>query len=391
MNKQFLVILGVLVVMLGGGALVVFKQGESARPAVTSQLGQPLLKGLKASEVASISIREPRQSLTLAKKDGRWTIAEKNGFAADLDRVTDLVVKAIELKAGQVEPIGEKDRARLTLAEPGKGEGADKKDGVAVAVTFKAADGKILAELLVGKKYFKKEPEGDASKAQGDGRFVMLPSDPRQVYTVAEPLRQATADSGQWVSKEGFGVERVKSLEVKPAEGADGYRIERATDGIDWKLDRAAVGQSAGQKLDVSRANAASYSLNKLEIEDLAAADAETGLDKPTLITATTFDGLTYTLRVGKTDKDKTFVKVEVDGAAKRESTPPKDEKPEAREKREKAFDEELKKLEERVAREKTLKDYVLVVSSKKLGDTLKKRGELLEQKKPDDKAAAKK
>ncbi|CAM9974223.1 unnamed protein product, partial [Phaeothamnion confervicola] len=100
MNKQFLVILGVLVVVVGGGALLVFKQDESARPAVVSQLGQPLLKGLKASEVASISIREPKQSLTLAKKDGRWTIAEKSGFAADLDRVTDLVVKAIELKAG---------------------------------------------------------------------------------------------------------------------------------------------------------------------------------------------------------------------------------------------------------------------------------------------------
>lgn len=372
MNKQFVAILAVLVVMLGGGALLVFKQGESAKPAVSSQLGQPLLRGLKASDIASISIREPKQSLTLARKDGRWTIAEKNGFAADLDKVTDLVVKSIELKAGQVEPIGEKDRARLVLA--------DKGEGVATFVTFKAADGKILGELLVGKKYFKKEPEGDASKAQGDGRFVMLPADPKQVYIVSDPLRQATADSGQWVSKEGLAIEKVKVLEVKPAEGADGYRIERVTDGIDWKLDRAAP----GQKLDVSRANAASYSLNKLEIEDLAAADADTGLDKATVVTASTFDGLTYTLRIGRTDKDKTFVKAEVEGTPKRESTPAKDETPEAKDKREKAFAEELKKLEERVAREKTLKDYVLVVSAKKLSDTLKKRADLLEQKKPE-------
>jgi len=381
MNKQFLIILAVLVVMLGGGALVVFKQGESAKPAVVAQLGQPLLKGLKASDIASISIREPKQSLTLAKKDNRWTIAEKNGYAADLDRVTDLVVKAIELKAGQVEPIGEKDRARLMLAEPGKGEGAG------TAVTFKAADGKILAELLVGKKYFKKEPEGDSSKAIGDGRFVMLPSDPKQVYTVSDPLRQATAESSQWVSKEGLAIEKVKVLEVKPAESSDGYRIERVTDGIDWKLDRA----TAGQKLDVSRANAASYSLNKLEIEDLAAADADTGLDKATVVTAVTFDGLTYTLRIGRTDKDKTFVKAEVEGAPRREpGAAPKDEKPEAKEKREKAFADELKNLEERVAREKALKDYVLVVSAKKLADTLKKRGDLLEQKKPEGNPAAK-
>ena len=381
MNKQFLAILGVLVIVMGGAALLVFRQGAADKPAVTAQLGQPLLRGLKASEVASIAIREPKASLTLAKKDNRWTVAEKNGFSADLDKVTDLVVKAIELKAGQVEPIGEKDRARLNLAEPGKDEGA------ATSITFKAADGKILAQLLVGKKYFKKEPEGDASKAQGDGRFVMLASDPQQVYTVSDPLRLATASSGDWISKEGVAIERVKSLEVKPADGTDGYRIERVTDGIDWKLDRAAP----GQKLDVSRANAASYSLSRIDIEDLAAPDANTGLDKPTTLTATTFDGLTYTLRIGNIEKDKAFVKVEVEGAPVRESTPPKDEKAEDKEKREKAFADETKKLDERIAREKTLKDYVLVVSAKKLADTLRKRGDLIEQKKPEGKPAAKK
>jgi len=381
MNKQFVAILGVLLVVMGGAALLVFQRGESAKPAVSAQLGQPLLKGLKASEVSTIVIREPKSTLTLAKKDNRWTIAEKNGFAADLDKVTDLVVKAIELKAGQVEPIGEKDRARLNLAEPGK-------EGAGTAITYKAADGKILAELLVGKKYFKKEPEGDASKAQGDGRFVMLPADPKQVYIVADPLRTASAASGDWISKDGVAIERVKSLEVKPAEGKDGYRIERVTDGIDWKLDGAAK----DQKLDVSRANAASYSLSKIEIEDLAAPEAATGLDKPTVVTATTFDGLTYTLQLGNVEKDRMFVKVDVEGTPVREATPPKaDEKAEDKAKREKSQADEKKKLEERVAREKTLKDFVLVVSAKKFSDTLKKRADLLEQKKPEAKPPAKK
>jgi hypothetical protein len=379
MNKQLLAILGVILVVMGGAALLVHKQGTGEKPAATAQLGQPLLKGLKASDIGIITIREPKGTLTLAKKDNRWTITEKNGFPADLDKVTDLVVKSIELKAGQVEPVGEKDRARLNLAEPGKGEGA------ATAITYKAADGKILGELLVGKKYFKKEPEGDASKAQGDGRFVMLPSDPKQVYIVSDPLRVATTNTGEWISKEGFAIERVKSLEVKPAQG-EGYRISRDTDGIDWHLDRAA----AGQKLDVSRANAASYSLNKLEIEDIAAADAQTGLDKPTVVTATTFDGLTYTMLVGNAEKDKTFVKIDVEGTPVRESTARKDEKPEDKDKREKAAADEAKKLQERVAREKTLKDFIFVVASKKLADTLKPRSELLE-KKPEQKPPARK
>ncbi len=375
MNKQFLAVLGVLLVVIGGAALLVFRQGETAKPAVTSQLGQPLLKGLRASEVANIAITEPKQVLTLAKKDNRWVIVEKNGFPADLDKVTDLVVKSIELKAGQVEPVNEKDRARLNLAEPGK-------EGGATLLTFKAADGKTLAELLVGKKYFKKEPEGDSSKAQGDGRFVMLPADPKQVYIVSDPLRLATASTSEWISKEGVAIEKVRVLEVKPADGSESYKIERVTDGIEWKLDRANVGATAAQKLDVSRANAASYSLNKLEIEDLAAPDADTGLDKPTTIVATTFDELTYTLLIGKSEKDKTYIKVDVSGTPKRQpAAPGKDEKPEDKEKREKAAVEEVKKLEERVAREKTLKDYVLVVQTRKLADTLRKRADLLEKK----------
>lgn len=374
MNKTFLAILGVILVVMGGSALLVFEQNKSAEPATSAQLGQPLLKGLKASEIATIAIREPKQTLTLAKKDGRWTIAEKNGFPADLDRITDLVVKAIELKTGQIEPIGEKDRPRLLLANADAGEGAG------TALTFKAADGKILAELLVGKKYFKKEPEGDTAKMRGDGRFVLLPADPKQVYLVADPLQLASAASADWISKEGFAIERVKSLEVKPAEGNEGYRIERSTDGVDWKLDRA----TAGQKLDISSANATSYSLHKVEIEDLAAPDADTGLDKPVAtIVATTFDGLTYTLAVGGTDKDRTFVRVAVEGKPSRESTPGKDEKPADKEKREKAYAEEMKKLEARIAREAALKDTVLVISSKKIADTLKKRSDLLEKKKP--------
>lgn len=372
MNKTFLAILGVILVIMGGSALLVFEQNQSSEPATSAQLGQPLLKGLKASEIATIAIREPKQTLTLAKKDGRWTIAERNGFPADLDRITDLVVKAIELKAGQIEPIGEKDRPRLLLADSGAAAGT--------ALTFKAADGRILAELLVGKKYFKKEPEGDTAKMRGDGRFVLLPADPKQVFLVADPLQLASAASADWIAKEGFAIERVKSLEVKPAEGNEGYRIERSTDGVDWKLDRAA----AGQKLDTSSANAASYSLHKVEIEDLAAPDADTGMDKPAAtIVATTFDGLTYTLTVGRTEKDRTFVRVGVEGKPSRESAPGKDEKPADGEKREKAFAEEMKKLEARLAREAALKDTVLVISAKKLADTLKKRSELLEKKKP--------
>lgn len=376
MNKRVVAILAALVLLLGGTALFMYQRDQESRPAAGPRYGQALLPDLKASEIARIVIREPSATLTLVKKETGWTIEEQKGYPADLDKVTELVVKTIELKVGQAEPIGDKDRARLNLLEPGKGA----QDGQATELAFKAGDGKMLAELLLGKKYFKSEPQGDPAKAIGDGRFVMLRQDTKQVYLVSEPFRLARAVSAEWFGKEGFAIERIKSLEVSLAEG-DGYRIERATDGPDWKL-------ASSGKLDNTRANSAAYGLNKVDIDDLAASDKpeDNGLDKPSLVKVTTFDGLSYTLRVGRLNKERYPLRIEVAGTPKREFEERKDEKPEDKIARKKSFDEEMKRLADRVEREKGFKDFTLLIGKSKLVEVLKKKSELLQQ----SKAAAK-
>ena len=60
-------------------------------------------------------------------------IAERGDFPADTGKVREFVLKAIGLKIGQSEPLGEKDRARLNL------------DASGTKVEFKAADGKNSA------------------------------------------------------------------------------------------------------------------------------------------------------------------------------------------------------------------------------------------------------
>jgi hypothetical protein len=158
-------------------------------------------------------------------------------------------------------------------------------------------------------------------------------------------------------------VEKVKTLEVRPASGSP-WRIERAKDDAAWKL----AGIKPGEKLDISRANAASYSLSLLELTDVAPDDAkDTGLDKPTLVNATTLDGLTYEIKVGSLAGDNYYVRFSSSGSAPEEAKGPDEER--------------LKKLRERLPREKLLSDYVLLIPKSKLDDTLKPRAELLEKK----------
>ena len=388
MSRNALIVLLLLALGLGGGALYVLRDSASAPGSAGSQgataptaPGAALLPQLKAAEVARITIREPKATLTLEKKNERWVITERGGYPADLDKVTELVVKAIELKVGQSETIGEKDRVRMQLAAPAATEGA------ATSVVFAGADAKPLAELWLGKKYFKSPPD-DPAKALGDGRFVMLPSDPARVIIVSEPLKQATAEAKEWIARDGIAIENPKSIEVT---GADtNYKLSRAILDTPWQLD------GKGGTLDAARAGAAANALARLEIEDVAAAGADTGLDKGHEVAVSTYDGLDYRLKVGRLEGTRYFVQVAVEGDAKRiaPSAPPNDT-PENKEKRDKAFAEETKRLTDRIAREKALAPFVVMMAKAKFDDLLKKREALLAPEKKDanqvTKAAAKK
>jgi hypothetical protein len=345
MNARFAVILVVLLVVLGGGALLYQHQERSRRPDNVATLGRALLKDLKAADVSAIRIVEPKATLTVQQKNDRWVIAERGDFPADVAKVREFMVQALALKVGQSEPIGDKDRARLNLDDSG------------TQVEFAGAEGKPLAKLIVGKKYFKREVD-NPEKARADGRFVALPAEPKVAYIVSDPLNQASTRSSDWIDKSSFQVEKVKSLEVRYPDGG-GYRIERAGDNADWRL----AGAKPGEKLDVGRANAASYSLSMLELADVA--PKGTTLEQPVSIQASTLDGLAYSIRVGKQQGDNYPVTFSSSG------TPRKDDKDAER----------LKKLEERLPREKMLSDYVLLIPKSKLDDTLKKRADLLEKK----------
>jgi len=351
MNARVVGVLLVLLVALGGGALLVQQQSGSRKPEDAASLGQPLLKGLQAADIASIAIRQPKATLTLARKGERWTLAERGGFPADFDKVRDFVLKAISVKIGQAESIGGKDRARLNLDESG------------TAVEFLGADGKPLARLTAGKKYFKAAPE-NPDKAIGDGRYVALPGDEKRVYVIADPLAQASTKSADWISKAGIGAEKVKSLEVRYPDGA-AWKVERGGDNADWKL----AGARGDEKLEATKANAASYTFGQIELADVAAKDArpeDTGLDKPITVTAVTLDALTYTLKLGKLEGDNYYANIAVTGEPKPEG---------------KDAEERLKKLNERVAREKALADYTVLIPKSRLDDILKKRAELLAKK----------
>src|SRR5262249_49363326 len=145
------------------------------------------------------------------------------------------------------------------------------------------------------------------------------------VVIVSDPLAQASAKSTDWIDRSSFEVEKVKSLGLRYPDGS-GWRIERSGDNADWKLD----GAKPGEKLDTSRANAATYSLGLLELTDVAPRDAKqdenmTGLDAPVLLDAETLDGLRYQIKVGKLLGDSYYVAFQSSGELVKDTGDDKD------------------------------------------------------------------
>ena len=206
MSARGLAVLVILLAILVGAALVYQHQQAAERPPNAALLGKPLLKDLRAADVAAIKISGPKSVLTVQRKEEGWVIAERDGFPADVAKVRDFVIKMIELKVGQSAPLGEKDRARLNLDDSG------------TRVELDAQDGKPLARLVVGKKYFKREVD-NPDKAPADGRFVALPAEAGTAYIVSDPLTQASTRSADWIDRTAFQVEKVKTLEVRFADG----------------------------------------------------------------------------------------------------------------------------------------------------------------------------
>lgn len=350
MNARLAAILVLLLAMLGGGAVLVYQQQHAREPSNVATLGQPLLKGLAAPDIAAIRIAGPKAIITLAHKGKDWVIDERGGFPADFDKVRAFVLEALELKIGQSEPISAQDRARLDLLEPDKGEGAG------TLVEFRAAGGKPLARLLIGKEYFKRVP-ADPATAAADGRFVLRPADPGTVDVVSDPLAQAVARSAAWIDKSGISAQNLKTLEVRLA-GEKPWKIERANEKTAWTL----AGAQAGEKLEVTKANAATYSLSLLELADVAppgTSAQSAGFDRPTpTIVATTLDGLSYDFTVGRLEGQNYYLRFTREGESRNKKDAP------------------------RLARERALVPYTLLVAKAKLDDTLKKRSELLQKKK---------
>ena len=391
-KKQFLLVLGVLVALLAAGGGLLWSERSDWKTSDT-KAGQRLIPDLKASDVAELVISAAGERLTLKKGEAGWGIVERNGFPANVERIGELLLKLVEMKVVQTDAAADSQRARLGLQEPGADVGKAEADTNVPGTVLELKDGagKSLARLLLGKK-LSKSVEGPAgARQEAAGRYLLAGNAESgkvlNVIVVSDPLAQVEVAAEQWVAKELIRVERAKSIVATGPDGRQRFALSRENDDAEWKL-------AGGEKGDSSKIIDVTSGMISMNLTDVVTGDkgnpsAENGLDKPVVIKADTLDGISYVLRLGaKSGEDKIYARVSVSGeiAQNIPRTPPKDEKAEDKDKNDQSWIEHRKREAARVAREKKLEGWTLLLSRNAVEALLRERSQFLPAKKTDDK-----
>jgi hypothetical protein len=372
-RSQFLVVLAALAVLVAAAAGVILSE-RSAWTSADSRAGQKAIAGLKISEVAEIAIRDSSGELHLQRGQQGWSVHERADFPADTDRVAAVLVRLAEMKVVQSEPLIESQRARLELVEP-----KDKAQGAGTAVELKDAKGGLLGRLLLGKKITKGSTMASLGRPEADatGRYLVAGGDDKTVLAVGDPLNEAEAKAQDWLVKDLLRVEGSKTISSSK-DGKLRWTVTRDTESADWKF------AGSRERPDLQKATDLASSLGWVNLVDVVAdpAKTDTGLDHAVVIKVETFDGLKYTLSVGRQAETNYYVRVAVAGEPPKTRSPSKNEKAEDRAKNDKEFEERRKKLLEKVEREKKLEPWTYLVTKTSLDPLLRDRQQLMPEKK---------
>ena len=384
MNKKQVLLLAIVAIVLGAVGLRVYKRESASWTASPTGTNNLLYPNLDVNSVQKIIITENTNKITLFKDD-IWKVEDRYGYPANFTEISDLVRKIADLKPIQQVKVGPSLLPRLELTPPGSGTNS----GTLIQLQDKS--GKELAQLLLGKKHLRKSGE-DSPFDSGwpNGRFVMqgtniLNTPSKSAWVVSETFSMAEARPENWLNKDFFKVENIKSISVTPTNHAAAWKVSRDKLFDDLKM----VNTQPNEEIDKTKVSSLSSVFSYPSFNDVLKPDTDnelTGLNNPWKIEIETFDDFKYNILIGKQAKDDNFyLRLTVDANIPSERIKKEDEKPEDKERLDKEFKEKTAKLKEKLEKEKQLQNWIYIVSKWTVDPVMKERSHFMAEKKPEN------
>ncbi len=379
MNKKNLLILIVAAVVIGGVSISLLKKDKSSWSS-GDDIGSKVIADFPLNDVAEILLEDREGKVHLKKNGELWGAVDRNGYPADFNDIHGLLTGIWKMEAVQRPKVGESHLGRLKLQDPAKAESADE---AAIKATFKDASGSEIAVVHIGKEHMTKSQgnQGMGGGSWPDGRYVMANGDIKTVSLVKETFQNAEIKVPDWLNKDFFKVQKLKSVDYASNDGTNTWKLARETESSDFTL----AGAGPKEEVNTTNANGLKNLFSSPSFVDVSSeTDAtKTGLDKPSKVTIETFEGFTYDVAIGNEDSDENrYLSMKVSADIQKERTPAEDEKEEDKAKLDKEHADKVKQLEDSLAAQKKFEGHVYLVSGWTVNPVLKPRSDMVQEKK---------
>lgn len=401
MNKRQVVVLWIIALVLGGAAYFAWSGKSKTFESKTDRdRGQTLVADLPADQVAKIQITGAKGSATLVRKDGKWTVAERDGYPAKTNEVNEFLesLASVEVTQGiEAEP----SFAPRFGMDPNAKEEKDR--GTEVVLSNDA--GTELGRFTFGKNL---EAAADPMAAMmggggSTGRFVRNHADSSGVYVTKEIFPTLSAEPKSWLDPKFVQIEKIKSIAVTPVAKADGaWKVVRADENAEFTLEGAKEGETLDPAVAEPLKNLFSYG----RFEDIASPDEASDnadVHGTVKVQIETFEGFNYAMTLSPTlpkeeekpasaeaappEEAMVMMSVEVSAEIPAERKKEEKESPEDAKAKDTAFTERKAALEKKLAAEKALAGRHFKITPSTVDMLMKGRDGLI--KKPEAPAAA--
>ena len=390
MSKRQVVVLWILAILLSVAAYFARSSNSERFESKTERSrGQTLFSDFPVTEVAKIQVTSGENTSTLVRKDGKWSVTEREDYPANVTSVNEFLRSLAEVKVTQgIE--SEPSLAPRFGMDPGAKD--EKNRGTDVVLSNDA--GTELARITLGKNL---ESGGDPMSMFGggsSGRFIRNHADQSGVYVVSELFSTLSAEPKRWLEDDFLKVEKIKSVSVtprsKPTEIA--WKLTRADESGEFTLD----GAKEGENLDPNATTPLKSLFSYARFEDIVPKDKVDEIARPVdkrVAKVETFEGFNYTFTFMPTEADAEkaedpeappaeptyLMTVEVDATLPAECKKEDKETEEDAKTKDKAFTERKAELEKRLAAEKALAGRYFKVTKWTVDALLKDRSGLLQ------------
>jgi len=288
-SKTLIVLVAAATVAAGGAYVLLQGQSGSSGDGMATDLPDRLFPGLedRLNDVTALTVTHEGDTLALARTgDGdaaRWTIADKDGYPADLEAVREVLIRTARLAPVEAKTSKPELFDRLGL-QPIDAEGSSAR----------------LVELAVGDETVASVLVGEAGQSLSSTRKTVYVRKPDENQTwMAEGELQPATDGLEWLDRTITNVrkERIREVLIHQPDGSV-LTIERP-DPDDSQFSLRELPE--GRELDSpSEINQVSFGLEYLDLDDVTALPA--GATGRLAMQYTTYGGLQVDVRLVEHD-----------------------------------------------------------------------------------------